>query len=159
MKRHLLPIYPFVGYESVGSHVHSPFGNLSYIPYRLGIKHVTDTFAAPPPSELPKAPVVSPTTFSLLVPTSSGTLIGTCRATDNPTSWAITSGNTAGYFVLDNDGVLRVGTTGMIVGFQYNITVTASNDIGTSEPATITINTVSTEVQKVKRTDWWHGIW
>ena len=90
MKRHLLPIYPFVGYESVGkSLIHLAITcHISRID--LGLRMLLILLPRHHRLILWKVPVVNPATFTLLVPTSSGTLIGTCRATDNPTSWAIT---------------------------------------------------------------------
>jgi hypothetical protein len=88
--------------------------------------------AAPPL----QAPVVSNGSFSLVVPASAGP-VGTMSATNNPTSWAITAGNAAGYFSINSSGV--ISTTAAVVAGSYSLTVSATNAAG-SGSGTVSIN-------------------
>jgi hypothetical protein len=108
---------------------------MAYIPYRIGMVHV--------PDPLPLAvPQVLSTTFSLQFPTYGGAPIGRCLARNNPDSWAIASGNDDLHWAIDNSGILTVfNIGGMFEGVHYEITVTAANEVGTSEPTEIFITT------------------
>jgi hypothetical protein len=86
----------------------------------------------PPPVVIP--PAVNSNTFSLdtgaTLPT--GFVVGTMTATNNPTSWLITAG--AGYFAIDNSGVITLTAAGAInLANQTGtaiLTVQASNSGG-----------------------------
>ena len=78
-------------------------------------------------------PVVIPINFTLtiagMVPNQT---VGTVSARNNPNTWIISSGNTAGYFVISYAGVITV-TSGGVVGITsgtYVLTVTATNIYG-----------------------------
>jgi hypothetical protein len=77
-------------------------------------------------------PVVTSVNFNLSLPASNGAFVGTVLATNSPTSWAITSGNSAGYFSITNVGTINVtaaGASGLSSG-TYNLTVQATNAFG-----------------------------
>lgn len=98
----------------------------------------------PPVEALP--PVVLNQTFSLSDTGSSwvaGKVVGTMTASRSPTSWAITAGNSAGYFAISNAGVITVtsaGVTGLAgTTGTTSLTVQATNANG-SGTGTATIN-------------------
>jgi hypothetical protein len=134
MRRFLTPIHPGSGHASVGRPAHRYPHGVAYIPYRIGIARVPD-----PPK--PALPVVLPATFSLQFPTYSSAFIGRCLARNFPLSWHITSGNEENYWAINDDGILTVFNIGMFGGVHYEISVTASNDVGDSEPESIFIST------------------
>jgi hypothetical protein len=83
-----------------------------------------------------QAPVVNNGSFGVIVPASAGA-VGTMSASNNPTSWAITAGNSAGYFSINSAGV--ISTTAAIVAGNYSLTVSATNAAG-SGTGTASIN-------------------
>ena len=58
------------------------------------------------------APIVTNATFNPSTPASSGGAVGTVSATNTPTSWSITAGNSAGDFAISNSGVITFTATG-----------------------------------------------
>jgi hypothetical protein len=80
--------------------------------------------AAPPLT----VPVVNSGSFNVTVPASAGQVVGTMTATQSPTAWAITAGNTAGYFSISNAGVIT--TTAAVVAGSYSLTCRATNAAG-----------------------------
>jgi hypothetical protein len=82
------------------------------------------------------APVVTSENFNPSTPASSGGTVGTVSATNSPTSWSITAGNTAGDFAISNSGVITFTSQGAT---DYNgcfaqksatLTVQATNTSG-----------------------------
>jgi hypothetical protein len=98
----------------------SKVGNATYAPWAAGLIELK----AGEPAPL-QAPVVTNGNFS--VATGAGT-VGAMSATNNPTSWAITAGNAAGYFSISNAGV--ISTTAAVVAGSYSLTVSATNAAG-----------------------------
>ncbi|MDA9469628.1 cadherin repeat domain-containing protein [Bradyrhizobium sp. CCBAU 53415] len=81
------------------------------------------------------APVVVGTTFNLSLPATSGAHVGTMTATSGtPTSWSITAGNSAGYFAIDNSGLITVTSAGAsgLTAQTYGLTVQATNALGSN---------------------------
>jgi hypothetical protein len=75
---------------------------------------------------------LAPTNFSLRLPVTAGAVIGSAGHTGNPTSWAITAGNSSGFFAINNMGVITVtaaGVAGLAVT-TYNLTIQATNGFG-----------------------------
>jgi hypothetical protein len=139
MPRLLTPIYPrFSGHAPVGRSAHRYPHGVALIPYRIGVHNIPDPIPLPP---LPGLPTVSPATFSLSLPTQVGAGVGQCLASNNPTSWRITSGNTESFWAINSDGILIVLNLGMFGGVHYEITVIASNAAGNSRPEPIFIST------------------
>lgn len=82
------------------------------------------------------------TTTSLSIATKPGldTLVGHVDASNSPTSYNIVGGNPNTYFAIFSTGNLRTSASVTpIPDNDYSITVTATNGIGTSAPATITV--------------------
>ncbi|WP_454626946.1 hypothetical protein [Bradyrhizobium cenepequi] len=80
----------------------------------------------------PQPPVVNAASFNIALPASNGQIVGTVTASNSPTSWAITAGNSAGYFAISNAGVVTVTSAGAsgLTDQTYNLTVLASNEVG-----------------------------
>jgi hypothetical protein len=92
----------------------------------------------PPPSGLPTLPpVVKPDTFTYNLPPAGPYIIGTCHASNNPTTWAIVSGNDLGYFFINNYGVLSINDIASLAG-TYDLIVAANNAAGSGQ-ADITV--------------------
>jgi len=94
-----------------------------------------------------QAPVVTPATFTNAMPATLNEVIGTVGFTGGtPTSWAITAGNTAGYFAISNAGVITVTSAGAagITATTYNLTCQATNAVGSNSGA---INVTMTATQ------------
>ena len=87
-------------------------------------------------------PVVNGATFAVATPDSLGETVGTVTASNNPTLFAITAGNSAGNFAISNVGVITVTSAGVndLGTGTATLTVTASNASGASSGATVTIN-------------------
>lgn len=87
------------------------------------------------PAALPPAPVVTPgQSFNLVLPATALTSVGFVVASNNPTAFAITAGNGAGFYQINNGGEIMVsvaGSTGLTPG-TTNLTITATNAGGTS---------------------------
>jgi hypothetical protein len=89
-------------------------------------------------------PVVTPANFNLALPTTNGFLVGIVSASNSPTSWSITAGNSSGYFAISNSGnvtVTATGASGLTAG-TYSLTVQATNAFG-SGTGTVGINASS----------------
>jgi hypothetical protein len=98
---------------------------------------------APPPVINP--PVVSNATFSLDsgATLSTGQVVGTMAATNSPSGWTITAGNSAGNFAIDTSGAVLVAAAG-VMGLHNQtgtaiLTVRADN-AGGSGLGTATVN-------------------
>lgn len=140
MPAQLMPIYPKApGIAPVGRHFHRYHHGRAYIPYQLGITQVPD-IVPPHPESAP--PLVSPETFTLTLPTFTGTMIGMCTANGNPFRWAITEGNANEYWAINHYGVLTVGpnANGILAGVIHEVSVVATNNAGDSLPAEMFIN-------------------
>lgn len=91
------------------------------------------------------APVVTNGFFTNAMPMTLGEVIGTMTATNSPTSWSITAGNSSGYYAISNSGVVTVtsaGSAGITVG-SYSLTVQANNSFGSNTgTCSITITSV-----------------
>lgn len=86
-------------------------------------------------------PVVNDTTYSASIFSTIGTTIGTLSASNNPTSFQITGGDSS-VFAIDNSGVITTKTLlDHNTSTVYSLTVEASNAQG-SDTATVTINLV-----------------
>lgn len=98
--------------------------------------------AAPPPAP----PVVTPATFNATLPVLQNDPMGTCVATNSPTSWAIATGNGAGNFAISAAGIITVTAAGAanIVAQTYNLTVNATNIDGTSPNVAVSIIVATT---------------
>ena len=92
----------------------------------------------------PALPVVTAANFSVVG--GLGVTVGQVSATNSPTSFAITSGNTNGYFAINSSGVITTSATIAVPVGSYSLQVTASNAAGTSTPATIGI-TITASLQ------------
>jgi hypothetical protein len=88
-------------------------------------------------------PTVTNASFTLTEPLSSGLLVGPMVASNNPTSWAITAGNSAGNFAIESSGIISVTAAGATLNTaqSFTLSVVASNifGAGTSGAASITI--------------------
>jgi hypothetical protein len=90
-------------------------------------------------------PVVTSTVFYTFSPATNTQAVGTISATNTPTSWAITAGNSAGDFAISNAGAITVTTQGAtdLAGatnaVAFTLTVTATNAAGTSAGVSIPI--------------------
>lgn len=90
------------------------------------------------------SPVITAQSLYTYSPASTSQAVGTLSATNSPTSWTITGGNSAGNFAIDNSGNITITSTGQanLTGssdeVDFSLTVTASNG-STSSPATIPI--------------------
>lgn len=85
--------------------------------------------------------------FPVYPPFVAGEVIARLAATNSPTSWKIYSGNTAGYFAVDNAGDISLTAAGvthfkaLTVASSFSFNVSATNASG-SGTAMITIYTV-----------------
>lgn len=78
-------------------------------------------------------PAVVPATFTNTLPVTVGQLLATLSTSGGaPTSFAITAGNTAGYFAIDNTGRITVTAAGVkaLVKGSYSLTCVATNSAG-----------------------------
>lgn len=91
------------------------------------------------------APVVNSQTTTASTPAFAGQTVTTVTATNSPTSWAITAGNAAGDYAIDNTGKITFTSTGAT---DYNgntaqqtatLTVQATNGIGPGTAGTVGI--------------------
>jgi hypothetical protein len=78
-------------------------------------------------------------------PTGTGNAIqqqiGVAKATNSPTSWSITAGNSSGFFAIDNSGnvtVTATGASGLTNTGSFSLTIQATNGSG-SGTGTLTI--------------------
>jgi hypothetical protein len=100
---------------------------------------------APVPPPVINPPVVSNATFSLDsgATLSNGQVVGTMSATNSPTAWTITAGNSAGNFAINNSGAVLISAAGaMALHSQTGVatlTVRADNAGGFGS-GTATIN-------------------
>ncbi|MCK1679541.1 cadherin repeat domain-containing protein [Bradyrhizobium sp. 147] len=108
----------------------------------------SNSFGTSPPKAITvtvgAAPVVGNSTFNLSIPAAAGTAVGTMSASGGtPTSWAITAGNSSGYFAIDNSGLITVTSAGAsgLTAQTYNLTVRATNALGSN---TGTVSVVAT---------------
>jgi hypothetical protein len=77
-------------------------------------------------------PAVTNAKFSVPLPATSGESVGAVSATNTPTSWSITTGNSAGHFAIDSTGNITItsaGASGLVDG-AYNLAVQATNGSG-----------------------------
>jgi hypothetical protein len=88
---------------------------------------------------LGSVPIITTATMSIGTNPGFNALIGTIAATNSPTSFAITGGNTSGYFTINNGGNLRTGGSAAPPDNNYSLTVTAANSFGTSPAQTVTV--------------------
>ena len=90
-------------------------------------------------------PVVTAATFYTYSPATSTQAVGTVTATNSPTSWNITAGNSAGDFAISSGGAITVTSqgqtdlTGGTIAVSFTLTVTATNSSGTSSGQSIPI--------------------
>jgi parallel beta-helix repeat protein len=99
----------------------------------------TGTISISVTSVISSAPVVTGVTDPIQLPVTVGENVGSpISATNNPTSWAITAGNTSGFFAISNGGQITIANTSIPVA-NYSLTVQATNSIG-SGTGTVTIN-------------------
>jgi hypothetical protein len=95
-----------------------------------GSFNVTITLVSP---VVLQPPAVVPATFTNTLPVAVGQLLATLATTGGvPTSFAITAGNTSGYFAIDNTGRITVtaaGVKGLVKG-TYTLQCVASNSAG-----------------------------
>ena len=96
-----------------------------------------------------EVPVVSPATFTLAENSVTNTLVGTVAVVDPDAgtilTWAITGGNTAGAFIVDGAGQIRVANSGALdfetnPTFALTVQATDSGSPALSSSATITVN-------------------
>jgi hypothetical protein len=88
-------------------------------------------------------PVVTNAKFSVALPVTNGEMVGTVSATNNPTSWSITAGNSAGYFAIDSTGKITItaaGASGLADGV-FSLTAQATNASGSGSGAVTTYAT------------------
>jgi hypothetical protein len=112
--------------DNAGVFPNGLFGNENYF------RDVVFVPGAAPPLQ---APIVSNGSFNV---TAGAGTVGTMSATNNPTSWAITAGNAAGYFSISNAGV--ISSTAAVVAGSYSLTCRATNSAGNGTGmATITV--------------------
>ncbi len=84
-------------------------------------------------------PSISDQSFDVSLNSSGGTIIGTVIATNSPTSFSITGGNTGSLFVISNSGQLSVASGKTLsTATSYDLTVQATNSDG-SRNATVTV--------------------
>jgi hypothetical protein len=77
--------------------------------------------------------VASNLSFTADEAAANGAAIGTVTATNNPTAWAITAGNTGGAFAISSAGVItKAGTLNAATLNAYTLTVSATNKGGTT---------------------------
>lgn len=88
---------------------------------------------------LGSVPVITSNSFSIATNPGFNALIGTVLATNNPTSFAITSGNGSGFFAIAANGALRTGASAAPTDNNYSLAITATNSFGTSAPKTIAV--------------------
>lgn len=88
---------------------------------------------------LGSVPVITSTSFSISTSPAFNTLVGTIVATNSPTSFAITSGNSAGFFSVNTAGNLRIGISAVPPDNNYSLTFTATNSFGTSPAKSIAV--------------------
>ena len=81
-----------------------------------------------------KAITLIPATFTPQLPLTVGEVIGTCgHSGGTPVSWAITAGDTSGFFSIDKNGMLTVtaaGVAGLKALTTYSLTLQATNAFG-----------------------------
>jgi len=113
---------------------------------------ITARITSPKPHPVPvggAAPVVTNANLNITLPVVNGQLVGTVTATNSPTSWSITAGNSAGYFTINNSGNITVtsaGASGLTAG-SYSLTVQATNSYGSGTgTAAITVAAASAPV-------------
>jgi hypothetical protein len=97
----------------------------------------------PPPTN---PPVVAPSQeFELELPTTANHVVGQVSATNNPTGFAIASGNPNGYFAINAIGNLSVTTAGAagITDGNDILGITATNADGTSPAVNVTVAVVT----------------
>jgi hypothetical protein len=98
----------------------------------------------------PLLPVASPASFAFTLPTVNGFAVGTMTATNSPTNWAITAGNTPGWFAINTTGHIRVTSTGAtnLVANTYTLVCLPSNASGngTSANATVSVTLAATGI-------------
>lgn len=116
------PLKTIVG----GNGVYGPRGAFPTATY-MASNYFRDVVFVPTGVAPPPVPVMNPASFSTTTPYDLGALIGTVTASNNPTSFAITSGNASNYFTLDNSGNLRTSATIPVPQASYNIGIAASN--------------------------------
>jgi hypothetical protein len=89
------------------------------------------------------APVIANSqSFDILDNASNADLVGTVSATEEPTSFAITAGNSDNVFAIDNQGnitILDNSNLDHATTPSYTLTISATNAVGTSSN-TVTIN-------------------
>lgn len=88
---------------------------------------------------LGSVPLVTGASFSIGTNPGFNALVGTVVATNNPTSFAIVSGNPSGFFSIASNGTLRTGASAAPPDNNYSLSVTATNSFGTSPPVTISV--------------------
>jgi hypothetical protein len=92
-------------------------------------------------------PVVATQSLNLVLPATNGEDVGIVSTSNGtPTSFAITSGNSSGFFAIDSSGDITVTSTGAagITAQTYSLTVQATNALGSgSGVVSITASAVS----------------
>ena len=92
------------------------------------------------------APVISAAVFNVNFNSPAGTAVGTLQATDaggTIQQWLMTADGSGGAFAMDANGAVTVKDAAVLsskAGTTVSITVTVSDGLNTSAPATITIN-------------------
>ena len=94
---------------------------------------------------IPLPPIVtSGQQFNVNPGTTAGTQIGTVATTGGtPTNFSIASGNTGSIFSIDRSGLISVASTVPTTPTSYTLSVTASNNAGTSTAQNVTIAIVA----------------
>lgn len=91
-------------------------------------------------------PVVTNGNFAISMPLTTGQVVGTMTATNSPTTWLITAGNSSGFYAISNSGVVTVTSAGAsgITATSYSLTVQATNSSGSgSGTCAVTVSSSS----------------
>lgn len=99
----------------------------------------TGTGTATINAAIPAVPVITAQSFNFTEPQNANFVVGTLSATNTPSSWAITGGDTGNLFQISSTGVISLRVNVTTTGSE-SLTVTATNSAGTSNPATIPIS-------------------
>jgi hypothetical protein len=90
-------------------------------------------------------PAVNPASFEISVPAAKGQIVGTVKASNNPSHWSIVSQSCRGgnpCFAIDDAGVISLTQTGAAVpGTEsYLLEIAAANDAGLGVPMAVRIS-------------------
>jgi hypothetical protein len=117
----------------------------------------TNSFGTSPPATISvtvgAVPVVSDQSMNLLLPATNGQAVGTVPVTGGtPTGFAITAGNSAGYFAINSTGDITVTSAGAsgITAQTYSLTVQATNALGSDTGVVSVVASASASVPMSK---------